>query len=182
MPESRVKNYDRRLMEAGLRTKKGRGRGSAIMTMKDAAILLIAIASTDKVNDAATTAEHLWNFPLHESADLAPLNKFIRAEDRDLKKFGPAVCTIMNSMAASEPATKLPLSSVDALEDAIIGFETILSSSIPTWARIILHKRKIIEIDYRKRAYSSHLGGLQVKRLVLGSALETVAKRVAGIA
>ena len=37
LPLTTVKNYDRKLMEAGLRTKKGHGRGSALMGPKDAA-------------------------------------------------------------------------------------------------------------------------------------------------
>ena len=36
-------------MEPGLRTKKGHGRGLAIMTPTDAATLLIALAASDEI-------------------------------------------------------------------------------------------------------------------------------------
>jgi hypothetical protein len=179
MTESRVKNYDRKLMEAGLRTKKGHGRGSAIMTMKDAALLLIAIASTEDVNDAATTAAHLWDFPLHESADPSPLQSFIEADAREIRKLGPAVCAVMSYLAAA------PLPSVTNKldEDAILGFEVIARSGIPTWARIkIILKKRLFEFDYRKKAHASLVGGLEIRRLVISPALQFVAKSVAGVA
>lgn len=168
MTESRVKNYDRKLMEAGLRTKKGHGRGSAVMTMKDAAMLLIAIASTDEINDAATTAKHLWDFPLHESADPSPLLDAIEADASEIKKFGSTVCAMMNYLAG-------------VTSDADLGvFKVTLVATIPVWARIILNKRKILEFDYRKKAYVAVVGGLQIERTVIGPALHAVAKRVAG--
>ena len=52
LPVTTVRNYDRKLMEAGLRTKKGHGRGSALMGPKDAAVLLAAIASSDEIAQA----------------------------------------------------------------------------------------------------------------------------------
>src|SRR5438034_6566493 len=103
MPESRVKNYDRKLMEAGLRTKKGHGRGSALMTMNDAAMLLIAIASTDDVSDAATTAAFLRDFPQRDWAEAdAPLVGLIGGRSRDLKKLGSAVLSIMKYLAVND--------------------------------------------------------------------------------
>jgi hypothetical protein len=173
MPEGRVKNYDRRLMEAGLRTKKGHGRGSAIMTMNDAAMLLIAIASTDEVNDAATTASHLRDFPLHESADASPLSELIGADARDVKKLGPAVCAVMNYLASSNS------------EDVFVSLKVTLAGTLPVWAQIILYQRKkTIEVDYhwKKAPVSILAGGLQVNRQIWGPAIQAVAKRVAGAA
>src|SRR6476660_797028 len=78
MPVNTVKNYDRQLMEAGLRTKKGHGRGSAIMTMRDDAMLVMAIMSAEEVNHAAVHAAHHNYFPHQElegTNNLAPLIK-----------------------------------------------------------------------------------------------------------
>src|SRR5262249_18355303 len=61
LPVMTVKNYDRRLMEAGLRTKKGHGRGSALMGPKDAAVLLAAIASSDEISQAPECVRRLYS-------------------------------------------------------------------------------------------------------------------------
>jgi hypothetical protein len=73
LPISTVRNSDRRLMEAGLRTKKGHGRGSAIMTPMDAATLLIALAASDEISrvaECSTSARELpiWCVSALESA------------------------------------------------------------------------------------------------------------------
>jgi hypothetical protein len=175
MSEGRVKNYDRRLMEAGLRTKKGHGRGSAIMTMKDAAMLLIAIASTDEINDAAATTSHLWDFPLHESFDPTPFAHTVGTSPRQLKKLGPALCELMGFMASDRPKDK----------DAFLGLlQVTLSNSVPVWAKIAIYEKEgVSELDYRKKAPASVMaGGLQVQRLILGPAIQAIAKRVAGAA
>jgi hypothetical protein len=174
LPESRVKNYDRKLMEAGLRTKKGHGRGSAIMTMNDAAMLLIAIASTDQVNDAVTTATYVRDFPLHESADATPLLELINADTRGIKKFGPALCEVMNYLASN-----------DDPKDTLLALRVTLAAEVPVWARIVLHdKRKgVLDIDYSKKVpVYVRAAGLQIERSILMPAIQTIAKRVAGVA
>jgi len=173
MSESRVKNYDRKLMEAGLRTKKGHGRGSAIMTTNDAAMLLIAIASTDEVNDAATTAAHLRDFPLHESSDPGALLELINADAREIKKFGPAVCKVMDYLAS------------DDTEGAFLTMNVTLAGGIPVWAKIILYNKKTgtVDLNYRKKAPASALAaGLQIERIILGPAIQAIARRVIGAA
>jgi hypothetical protein len=174
LPESRVKNYDRKLMEAGLRTKKGHGRGSAIMTMNDAAMLLIAIASTDEVNDAVTTAAYVRDFPLHESADPTPLLALINADTRGIKRFGPALCEVMNYLASN-----------DDPKDTFLAMKVTLAAEVPVWARIILQdkRRGVLDIDYRKKVpLSVHATGLQIDRTILTPAIKAIARRVAGVA
>jgi hypothetical protein len=175
MAENRVKNYDRKLMEAGLRTKKGHGRGSAIMSMNDAAMLLIAIASTDEVNDAATTAAYLFDFPHKEmeGADsLRPLMKIVGGKPRDFKKLGPAVCSIMNHFSEKDTG------------EAFISLEVTLIGSIPVWAVIMIDREgSRHEVEYIKPLPASlSIGGFQVKRRILGAALSNIAKCVAGTA
>src|SRR4051794_23436602 len=64
LPVNTVKNYDRQLMEAGLRTKKGHGRGSAIMTFRDAAMLLVAIAASDEIGRTAEFTSMARKLPI----------------------------------------------------------------------------------------------------------------------
>lgn len=53
LPEPTVTNYDRMLVTAGLRSMKGRGRGAAKVTSRDAARLLTAVLASEHVKDAA---------------------------------------------------------------------------------------------------------------------------------
>lgn len=53
LPEASVVVYDRKLLEAGLRSKSGRGRSAAKVTARDAAHLLVAILGTAQLKDAA---------------------------------------------------------------------------------------------------------------------------------
>ncbi|HVT26637.1 MAG TPA: hypothetical protein VHE81_01335 [Lacipirellulaceae bacterium] len=55
MPEMNVIYYDRKLVEAGLRSKHGRGRGAAHVTSRDAAHLLTSILGSMQVKDAVAT-------------------------------------------------------------------------------------------------------------------------------
>jgi hypothetical protein len=64
LPISTVRNSDRRLMEAGLRTKKGHGRGSAIMTTTDAATLLVALAASDEISRVADCVIRARKLPI----------------------------------------------------------------------------------------------------------------------
>jgi len=171
LAENRVKNYDRKLMEAGLRTKKGHGRGSAIMTMNDATILLLAIASTDEINEAPTFAAYLRDFHLHEKFnDLTPLLNLIQGKARDFNRLGSAICAIMNYLANSDPD-----------DDALIYLDVTLAAMVPVWASItLIQKDRRHEIAYIKNVRTSVMGaGLQVKRSLYGFALQAVAKRVA---
>jgi hypothetical protein len=179
MPDSRVKNYDRQLMEAGLRTKKGHGRGSAIMTMRDAAMLVIAIMSADEVNHAAVNAAHLSDFPHRElegTNNLAPLIKITGRKPHDFKKFGSAIEAMMTHFAGTADAS---------LDDEYhITFEATLMAGIPIWATIEIHRgSRRHEIEFLKEIPADFpVGGLQVKRAVAWLALSYIAKRVAGVA
>jgi hypothetical protein len=52
-----VANIYRGLREAGLVTKGGRGRSAAVVTPRDAAMLLLGVCSSDSVKDAASAAQ-----------------------------------------------------------------------------------------------------------------------------
>jgi hypothetical protein len=181
VPESRVKNYDRQLMEAGLRTKKGRGRGSAIMTMKDAAMLIIAIASTDEVSDAAATAAHLWDFSVHESSDSAALLSLVGATTlRDVKRLGPAFCKVMEYLAT----TNLPHWSEDFGVSPDVSLTVYLANTVPNWADMTVTKDKVeFDVEYHKKKLPGRafLAGLQVERRVSGISIRAIAKRIAGV-
>jgi hypothetical protein len=74
LPISTVRNSDRRLMEAGLRTKKGHGRGSAIMTPEDAATLLIALAASDELSRIGDCAIRARELPIWSASGLGSVS------------------------------------------------------------------------------------------------------------
>lgn len=55
IPEATMVVYDRRLVAEGLRSKAGHGRGSAQVTVRDAAHLLTAVLGSAQVKDSAAT-------------------------------------------------------------------------------------------------------------------------------
>jgi len=57
LPKTSLVVSDRRLLEAGLRSKSGRGRSAAKVTARDAAHLLVAILGTAQVRDAVLAVQ-----------------------------------------------------------------------------------------------------------------------------
>ncbi len=57
VPSTTIEQYDRILLEAGLRTKGGRGPSAARLTARDAANLMTAILGSAKVLDAAAAVK-----------------------------------------------------------------------------------------------------------------------------
>ena len=57
IPATTLTVYDRTLLEAGLRSKRGRGRGAAEVTPRDAAHLLTAILASPMVKDSVQSVE-----------------------------------------------------------------------------------------------------------------------------
>lgn len=56
-PEGQVTSYVRRLREAGMITQKGRGRGSARMTSRDALRVVLGLAASDEAVNAPAHVE-----------------------------------------------------------------------------------------------------------------------------
>src|SRR5258708_29518275 len=102
MPVNTVKNYDRQLMEAGLRSKKGHGRGSAIMTPRDAGMLLVAIASSEEIGRSVECVSKARKLPLDSRADPSILCKLIGGARGDYATFGASIDAIMGHLADKE--------------------------------------------------------------------------------
>ena len=172
MPVNTVKNYDRKLMEAGLRTKKGHGRGSAIMSPRDAAMLLVAIASSDEISRAAECASKTRELPLDSRADPSILCKLIGGERRDYATFGVTIDAIMKYLADKE-------------RDEWAYFQVHLHSGHPYWASVLIrHQRKMYEIKFESPPEET-IGllvsrGLNVSRTILGEATSYLAGCIAG--
>lgn len=66
IPEPTVVLADRFLSEAGLRSKSGRGRGAAKVTVDDAANLLIALTGSPLPKDAVENVENYAGLPLSD--------------------------------------------------------------------------------------------------------------------
>jgi hypothetical protein len=176
MPVSRVKNFDRKLMEAGFRTKKGHGRGSAIMTSTDAAMLLVAIASSDEVGFAAQSTSLTLNFPLardeHQpdgpsSAVLASLCDRIGGRPGDYPKFGDAIDAIMNHL-------------VERDRNYQFSFRVGAAGQIPLTAEIALFDEKEVQRIRFMHFAGTAMSGLNVERTIPPSALSGIASLIAG--
>jgi hypothetical protein len=116
LPISAVRNSDRRLMEAGLRTKKGHGRGSAIMTPTDAATLLIALAASDEISRVADCVIRARELPIWCVSSLASVStgqkksfstdkeviqvaRILRCKSAALATFGSTINALMRYLA-----------------------------------------------------------------------------------
>jgi hypothetical protein len=176
MPVSRVKNFDRKLMEAGLRTKKGHGRGSAIMDAKDAAMLLVAIASSDEVGFAAHSTPMTRRFPLaldgyqpggSSSDACASLCDRIGGKPSDYSNFGDAIDTIMKHL-------------VDQDRSYQFAFRVGTAGQIPLTAEIVLFDGEEVKRIRFMHMLGKVMSGLQVERTVPPSALAEIASHLAG--
>jgi hypothetical protein len=173
MPVSRVKNFDRKLMEAGLRSKKGHGRGSAIMNSADAAMLLVAIASSDEVSFAAQSAQFTRKIPLasdeHQpTGGLAIICDRIGGRPSDYANFGDAIDAIMNHL-------------VDRDRDYKFSFRVGAAGQLPRTGEIVLFDRDEVQrIRFTRSVFLPSMGGLSVERTVLPSALSGIASHIAG--
>jgi len=180
IPTNSVKNYDRKLMEAGLRTKKGHGRGSAIMGAEDAAVLLAAISSCDEIGRAPDCVRKLYrtpyagvtgNNPKSEFAELAVLCEIVGATENDVDTFGKALVAILRHLV-SKPDPK-----------HYFSFEVSIACGAPYAVDLIIAMpKKIKRIEFYRAgdAAKTIAGGLRVKREVMGSALVWVAEIIAG--
>jgi hypothetical protein len=121
LPLATVKNYDRKLMEAGLRTKKGHGRGSALMGPRDAAVLLAAIASSDEIARVSESVRWLYDMPYmpppdktdsgliripelssgREPAKLSFLSDLIGVDEKAIDTFGAALVAVMEHLVSN---------------------------------------------------------------------------------
>lgn len=175
MPVNTVKNYDRKLMEAGLRTKKGHGRGSAIMSPRDAAMLLVAIASNDEITRAAEGTSKTRELPLTARADPSILCRLIGGTRRDYATFGIAVDAVMKHLA-------------DKDRDEVATIQVHLQSGRPYRASLwIHHKGQNYEVKFESPReetnallVSSGLRGLNVSRTILGGNIHYLAGCIAG--
>jgi hypothetical protein len=186
MPVNTVKNYDRKLMEAGLRTKKGHGRGSAIMNSDDAAMLLVAIASSDEISLAAQCAPTARKIPFASKSDqrmrnnnevdrlnraaMSNLCHITGSRLRDCVTFGGAIDVIMKHL-------------VDQERDTLFSFQVESISGAPLAATIqILGEKKNETIDFYRWGTAKQFisSGLHVRRAVPGSTLSRIAALIAG--
>lgn len=73
VPEATLVVHDRNLLGAGLRSKKGRGRGAPSVTARDLAHLLTAILGSAQVKDSADTVRRYSNTHPHAPRSSAGL-------------------------------------------------------------------------------------------------------------
>jgi hypothetical protein len=182
MPINSVKNYDRRLMEAGLRSKKGHGRGSAVMGPEDAAILLASIGSSDEIERAADCVQRLYALP-YAGADttraqmelgrveLSYLCKIIGADEHEVGTFGGALASTIRYLVSKPDPNNY------------FGFEVSIAGGKPYAVGLLILKpgtTRRIEFSHTGATAESIAGGLRVRREIIGAATALVADIVAG--
>jgi hypothetical protein len=134
LPPNTVKNYDRKLMEAGLRSKKGHGRGSAMMTPPDAVSLLIGAACVGcEINKIASVVKMARNLPWPEftsiktdDPELQSLCKFLKRGASAFKAFGPAMDAIMSHLVETGD------------EETVFSFQITTAAGAPLFATILV--------------------------------------------
>ena len=172
---STVANIDRKLMEAGLRTKKGHGRGSAIMTYIDASMDIVAVAATaDEITRApeCTAKARALPFVKDYKSELAGLCAVIGGSSREYKTFGAVMDGIMRHAVKTQGA------------ELCISFELTIARGDPQLAVISLAKGldkagepDVVEVEFfHPGALATLLNtGMTIRRFVNGEALQTVA-------
>jgi hypothetical protein len=164
---------------AGLRTKKGHGRGSALMGAEDAAVLLAAIASCDEIRRAADCVQTLYALPFagrtsnhrrNEYEDISFLCGAIGRTEKEVNTFGKAIVAIMHHLIGKADSKHY------------FGFDVWIAGGAPQAAELIIttpKKTRRIEF-YRKGEILKTVDAcLIVKRQIIGSAMVVVSNVLA---
>jgi hypothetical protein len=189
LPVSKVRNFDRQLMEAGLRSKKGHGRGSAVMNYADAAMLLAAIASSDEISHAAECVSTARKLPFatfshkdEDGDDLAKqiLRSSILAEigsPRDFTTFGRAIDSVMKYLVAERRRDFFSIEIVTVSGEPLAAYIIISSRG-----QIISSKHSVDRIEFYRRGTEKTFisGGLRVSRTVQGPSISGIAEIISG--
>ena len=142
------------------------------MSSRDAAMLLVAIASSDEINQAAECASKTRDLPLDWRADPSVLCKLIGGVRRDYATFGISIDAIMKYLGHKE-------------RDEQVFFQVHLHSGRPYWASIMVHdQRKNHEIKFESPPKET-IGllisrGLNVRRTIVGEVTSYIAGCIAG--
>jgi hypothetical protein len=111
LPKPTVALYDRLLSEAGYRSKAGRGRGSAHVTVEDAANLLIAIAGAPatgaSINAAVSTVEHVAGMKYDRVGEMDHYNLLgLKGKERKNPRARvPGLCTLPDAHSFRDALT-----------------------------------------------------------------------------
>lgn len=189
LPVSKVRNFDRQLMEAGLRSKKGHGRGSAIMNHADAAMLLAAIASSDEISLAAECVSEARKLPFanisHKDEDAGDLGKQILRNSilmeigspRDFGTFGRAIDAVMKYLVAQQRGDFFSMEIVTVSGEPLAAYIVISSPG-----QIISSGKGVDRIEFYRRGTEKTFisGGLRVSRTVQGPTISAIADIISG--
>jgi hypothetical protein len=141
LPVSTVRNFDRKLMEAGLRTKKGHGRGSAIMTPSDAGTLLLALAASDEVSRVVECVVSARELPIlcrsevekeryATEQQIIEIAHIIGCEPTVFSRFGSAIDSIMSYLARNLVHEHLFTFHVDSVGGSPLAAQLFITHTI----------------------------------------------------
>jgi hypothetical protein len=182
LPVSTVRNVDRQLMEAGLRTKKGRGRGSALMSPSDAATLLIALAASDQLSSVQACVSQTRSLPIFRSPDRGlrtvtheddfnALVALIGSKQDNLVTFGSAIDAVMEFLARNPNHQNTFEFNVDSVGGSPLTAELFV-------AREDVEDRRTIIFRDRGSAKIYLSGSLRVVRFVSGGVMARIAAEI----
>jgi hypothetical protein len=182
LPISTVRNFDRKLMEAGLRTKKGHGRGSAIMTPSDAGTLLLALAASDEIGRVVGCVKSARELPIlctpevpneRHSTDqnISMLAGIIGCEPIVFATFGSAIDSVMSYLALNSVQEHLFTFSVDSVGGHPLAAELYVTHTTNDNFRSLRYRRQSTADEYLANA-------LRVVRFVPGTVVSHIAGQV----
>ena len=187
LPVSKVRNFDRQLMEAGLRSKKGHGRGSAVMNHTDAAMLLAAIASSDEISQAAECVSKARKLPFanlsHKEEDDF-VKKYLRSsilpeigDPRDFSTFGRAIDAVMKYLVVQQRSDFFSMEIVTVSGEPLAAYIIISSRG-----QIVSSRNGVDRIEFYRRGTEKTFisGGLRVSRTVQGPTISGIAEIISG--
>jgi hypothetical protein len=182
LPVSTVRNFDRKLMEAGLRTKKGHGRGSAIMTPSDAGTLLLALAASDEISRVVGCVVSARGLPILCTSEVAKEHCSTKEEINELARiigcepivfatFGSAIDSVMGYSARNSDQEHLFTFSVDSVGGSPLAAELYVTHATADSYRSFKFRKQATADQYLANA-------LRVVRFVPGTVVSHIAEQV----
>jgi hypothetical protein len=182
LPVSTVRNFDRKLMEAGLRTKKGHGRGSAIMTPSDAGTLLLALAASDEVSRVVGCVVSARELPILCSSEVAQrgcaaeqeiieIAHMIGCEPIVFATFGSAIDSIMGYLARNSVHEHLFTFHVDSVGGSPLAAQLFITHTITDSIRSFNFRKEGAADQYLSSA-------LRVVRCVPGTVVSYISAQM----
>ena len=181
LPVSTVRNFDRKLMEAGLRSKRGHGRGGALMTPRDAAMLLLGLAASDEVNQVVDCVLVACDLPILRKAEVGherftkdqeidEIARLLNCDRAAIETLGSALANAMACLARGPSSLQVTLE-VDSVGGRPLGAELFFTDDATDRLTLLKFRATGTVNQYLQSA-------LRVVRFIPGSAISHIVGQV----